>query len=127
MLIAIMSSTFDRQASNLGQLGKTQKLNMMAEYLKIVNLYRDRLFSRCRLKSEENQRKYLFVVFPQETEEDDTEQLDETTQHLRTLKRTMQASFKGLENMMNRQLVRDLQSLSNETKARLNAMERDYR
>lgn len=127
MLIAIMSSTFDRQASNLGQLGKTQKLNMMAEYLKIVNLYRDRLFSRCRLKGEENQRKYLFVVFPQETEEDDTEQLDETTQHLRTLKRTMQASFKGLENMMNRQLVRDLQSLSNETKARLNAMERDYR
>ena len=79
MLIAIMSDTFSRQTSNLNQLGKSQKLNMMAEYLKIVNFYRDKLFKICRSKSSEHKSRYLFVVFPVENEDEDDDEIDETT------------------------------------------------
>ena len=71
MLIAIMSATFSRQSSNLSGLGKTQKLNMMAEYLKIVNFYQDRVCRSCRSRGSDQASRYLFVVFPIDDEDED--------------------------------------------------------
>ena len=48
MLIAIMSQTYNRHAKGLSELGKRQKLKLMAEYLVIVNVYQKYLCSCCR-------------------------------------------------------------------------------
>lgn len=52
---------------------------MMAEYLKIVNFYRDKLFKICQSKSSEHKSRYLFVIFPVENEDEDDDEIDETT------------------------------------------------
>ena len=66
-----MSSTFERQSSNLSQLGKKQKLFMMAEYLNIVNLYQDYIFPCCLRNDKKRTSMNLFVIFPREDEEDE--------------------------------------------------------
>ena len=43
------------------------------------------------------------------------------------LKRAIDARFKALENLINRQMVKDLQNISSENKARFNTLEKDIK
>ena len=53
------------------------------------------------------------------------EDQDESQSEFNVLKRAIDARFKGLESLINRQLVKDLQTMNNENKARFNAVESD--
>ena len=55
------------------------------------------------------------------------EDQDEQQNQMSALKRAIDARFKALENLINRQMIKDLQSISNENRTRFNTLEKDLK
>ena len=67
---------------------------------------------------------YVFVITT-EADDDDSEDGDDGAAAIQGVKRTVERKFTGLENMMNRKLVKKLQQLETDTRARLTALQQE--
>lgn len=77
MLIAIMSSTFDRHQTDLEANAKRQKLILQAEYSKLVHFYKQVLCKCRRQKTFEKQpSRYLVLMTPKASNEQDEDNDD---------------------------------------------------
>ena len=99
---------------------KQQKLLLLSEYIDIVEFYMNRI---CKCIKRQNPL-YVFVITV-EADDDDSDDGDDGAGAIQAVKRTVERKFAGLENMMNKKLVKKLQQLETDTRARLTALQQE--
>lgn len=125
MLIAIMSNTFARHSQSLSDLGKRQKLLLMAEYLFLINFYQKYVCCCKRRGHDGKSTRSLFMMTPIIGNDDEHDEAQESQRQINLLHKSIEQRFNALENIMHRQMVKEIRSLSNDTKTRMNALEKD--
>ena len=108
-----MTEVYSDHSAHLDELGKRQKVELIADYVPVVDFYRSVFccrresgFSKSSGKASQSisENNYLFIVTPlvNEDEEEDEENSRENKEFVK-LKRSIESRFKAVSNQIRRQ------------------------